>query len=48
MLAGAQAEEDLVHPLRELAHRYDGQPGGTADDGGQHNQPDFVSTDERA
>ena len=47
-LAGADPEQHLMDQLRRLGHQPHGDAGAAADEGGQHDQPDFVGADQRA
>ena len=44
----ADPEQHLVDQLRRLGHQPHGDAGAAADEGGQHDQPDFVGADQRA
>ena len=47
-LAGADPEQQLMDQLRGFGHQPHGDAGTATDEGGQHDQPDFVCADQRA
>ena len=47
-LARSDIEQQLMHQLRGLGHQPDQHAGAAANEGGQHDQPEFVRADQRA